>query len=102
EDGIRDFHVTGVQTCALPISLIQSSDFQVERLGSTVSYAELHATLLERVQESGVTVLHGPPAQVAGQDGQAVVVRQGDSDLRCEIGRASCRERGEETVAGGR
>src|SRR5690606_39437555 len=22
EDGIRDFHVTGVQTCALPISLI--------------------------------------------------------------------------------
>src|SRR5207302_7055975 len=28
EDGIRDFHVTGVQTCALPISasfLIQSS-----------------------------------------------------------------------------
>src|SRR5690606_40534170 len=23
EDGIRDFHVTGVQTCALPISLLQ-------------------------------------------------------------------------------
>src|SRR5690606_39943719 len=23
EDGIRDFHVTGVQTCALPICLIQ-------------------------------------------------------------------------------
>src|SRR5690606_2660226 len=23
EDGIRDFHVTGVQTCALPISIIQ-------------------------------------------------------------------------------
>src|SRR5690606_40016391 len=22
EDGIRDFHVTGVQTCALPISII--------------------------------------------------------------------------------
>src|SRR5690606_39895604 len=25
EDGIRDFHVTGVQTCALPISLIHWS-----------------------------------------------------------------------------
>src|SRR5690606_40987021 len=25
EDGIRDFHVTGVQTCALPISLAVSS-----------------------------------------------------------------------------
>src|SRR5690606_40716994 len=24
EDGIRDFHVTGVQTCALPISLMDS------------------------------------------------------------------------------
>src|SRR5690606_40997871 len=24
EDGIRDFHVTGVQTCALPISLAAS------------------------------------------------------------------------------
>src|SRR5690606_39351244 len=26
EDGIRDFHVTGVQTCALPISLRMISD----------------------------------------------------------------------------
>src|SRR5207302_6888908 len=25
EDGIRDFHVTGVQTCALPISVIRIS-----------------------------------------------------------------------------
>src|SRR5690606_39928002 len=24
EDGIRDFHVTGVQTCALPISLLNT------------------------------------------------------------------------------
>src|SRR5690606_39661063 len=26
EDGIRDFHVTGVQTCALPISLVMHID----------------------------------------------------------------------------
>src|SRR5690606_39489010 len=26
EDGIRDFHVTGVQTCALPIFLWQACD----------------------------------------------------------------------------
>src|SRR5690606_40339092 len=26
EDGIRDFHVTGVQTCALPISHLQPAD----------------------------------------------------------------------------
>jgi len=26
EDGIRDFHVTGVQTCALPISLLEEHE----------------------------------------------------------------------------
>src|SRR5436309_4571542 len=31
EDGIRDFHVTGVQTCALPIS-VQRQDRQPARL----------------------------------------------------------------------
>src|SRR5690606_41209848 len=30
EDGIRDFHVTGVQTCALPISRLE----EVMRLGT--------------------------------------------------------------------
>src|SRR5215475_1613268 len=33
EDGIRDFHVTGVQTCALPIS---SSSFVTSRRRSAV------------------------------------------------------------------
>src|SRR5690606_40848448 len=28
EDGIRDFHVTGVQTCALPISELAAGDLQ--------------------------------------------------------------------------
>src|SRR6266511_5760360 len=30
EDGIRDFHVTGVQTCALPISYVQLALVQVD------------------------------------------------------------------------
>src|SRR5690606_41156137 len=31
EDGIRDFHVTGVQTCALPIlRLTADDDFEIE------------------------------------------------------------------------
>src|SRR5215475_14222358 len=30
EDGIRDFHVTGVQTCALPISREQYGDHERE------------------------------------------------------------------------
>src|SRR5690606_40901717 len=31
EDGIRDFHVTGVQTCALPISTFGTGQFHVQR-----------------------------------------------------------------------
>src|SRR5690606_40682515 len=36
EDGIRDFHVTGVQTCALPIygrDITTSPSHQIARLG---------------------------------------------------------------------
>src|SRR5690606_40708527 len=40
-DGIRDFHVTGVQTCALPISRSQIMD----RNRTIASYAELTADL---------------------------------------------------------
>src|SRR5690625_6604609 len=67
EDGIRDGHVTGVQTCALPISVLRKhaafvrdgDGFRVRDLGS------LNGTYIgkERVDE--------------------------------KIGRASCRERGE-------
>src|SRR5690606_39951531 len=31
EDGIRDFHVTGVQTCALPISPVRNQKHFTER-----------------------------------------------------------------------
>src|SRR5436309_9644611 len=33
EDGIRDFHVTGVQTCALPILMAPSAWFDHGRFG---------------------------------------------------------------------
>src|SRR5690606_41140540 len=32
EDGIRDFHVTGVQTCALPISFFSILRFSIKSL----------------------------------------------------------------------
>src|SRR5690606_40978241 len=35
EDGIRDFHVTGVQTCALPIWLLKP-----ENVGYNISYVD--------------------------------------------------------------
>src|SRR5690606_41177503 len=43
EDGIRDFHVTGVQTCALPISLPRLSAAAVTKL---VEAAELSGRVL--------------------------------------------------------
>src|SRR5207248_6215246 len=73
EDGIRDRTVTGVQTCALPIS-------DVDALRA-LSSAELRA--LGRLPEP-------------------MIRRRGDRGFRVvKIGRASCRERGSKTEAGG-
>src|SRR5690606_20101469 len=46
EDGIRDFHVTGVQTCALPISAIHAAE-----LGAQVTVVDLSETMLRKFQE---------------------------------------------------
>src|SRR5690606_30120176 len=58
EDGIRDFHVTGVQTCALPIlpSLIRVMDFQQEQLAR--SLGEGHR-VIHGVAGSGKTMILG-------------------------------------------
>src|SRR5207302_6273553 len=44
EDGIRDFHVTGVQTCALPISIDATSHGEVY-LSPCISKAVVEAYL---------------------------------------------------------
>src|SRR5205809_2390915 len=41
EDGIRDVAVTGVQTCALPISAIRSGSVEAEQLEQRRQIAEL-------------------------------------------------------------
>src|SRR5690606_39833240 len=45
EDGIRDFHVTGVQTCALPILLAMAADLRIVvlRLASRLQSLRWHA-----------------------------------------------------------
>src|SRR5690606_40990684 len=56
EDGIRDFHVTGVQTCALPISL------HPRRFGSTSPVHWLRRTLLGTAYLRCILCrLHQPP-----------------------------------------
>src|SRR5437867_10373548 len=74
EDGIRDRTVTGVQTCALPIS-VRAPPHPVQRV------------LLQR-KSSRLRVLRaGPRIRPCG-------------DRSDEIGRASCRERVERWVGG--
>src|SRR5437879_13481792 len=84
EDGIRDTSVTGVQTCALPIFLLE-------------------------LRQMGLVCAQEVPFKVKYKD---VIVGDYSADLvvekrvlvelkACEIGRASCRERVEISVVAG-
>src|SRR5690606_40953316 len=53
EDGIRDFHVTGVQTCALPI-LAEHEGVPVVRVDLTPIYDQLLAALETAVSPADV------------------------------------------------
>src|SRR5207249_6462601 len=84
EDGIRDRNVTGVQTCALPISGVRSPPRQYSQVARAAGRAggnrsaEDHGGLVSR------------PAlgfRVRREPGRC------EARLRDEIGRASCRER---------
>src|SRR5205807_7665030 len=90
EDGIRDYKVTGVQTCALPISpsyLTWLAAMAVEsgRARNVLVFRALNGRSGARV---GTMQFHGMGAQFRYPIGY-------DSYLMYEIGRASCRERGE-------
>src|SRR5690606_40131983 len=83
EDGIRDFHVTGVQTCALPI-LTRTTRRTSSR--SPSSATSTRASRTPRRTSSSSASRHSRAARA-----------------HCswpEIGRASCRERGENRVVG--
>src|SRR5690606_39302521 len=85
EDGIRDFHVTGVQTCALPIlrRLIEIGSFP-EELGTAVINIDRPEQLAD------VTGSYFVKDVAARQQ----LLEAIDVEQRLEqIGRASCRER---------
>src|SRR5690606_12608216 len=55
EDGIRDFHVTGVQTCALPISQV-STDVQLASASTLTVTATTPASVQAAVPGNTVSV----------------------------------------------
>src|SRR3712207_7476538 len=85
EDGIRDIGVTGVQTCALPISLPE--DVRVD-------LAEARATSAEDVTlvlEDGTTVFWGSDER-AGEKADALVALLGQRSEERRVGK-ECRSR---------
>src|SRR5690606_39491921 len=81
EDGIRDFHVTGVQTCALPI-------------WTSALVLPAHAGMVPTSRLIRVTVSRAPRAR--GDGPRRAPRMRGTAPglhLTTEIGRASCRER---------
>src|SRR5439155_17623503 len=99
EDGIRDGHVTGVQTCALPIS--QTIDLPLPMSG------------YETLGGGYLWVIVGGHGRLPGDDRFALVdlstnhvasVKRLDESataIAFEIGRASCRERVEDAGGAG-
>src|SRR5690606_39938592 len=94
EDGIRDFHVTGVQTCALPISVRSGAVCRPDdvRLAAVCRLLALFGGA-GGLGRAGDLPAAGAPAAVV-----ATAMQPGAAGSRpagvIEIGRASCRERG--------
>src|SRR5690606_40072528 len=90
EDGIRDFHVTGVQTCALPIWPLRPWRGPLPR------------RIPNRVRAT-VDTAAGGSAGPSSSGGEAIssprrIVRRPRGHNVEKIGRASCRERVEVSV----
>src|SRR5690606_40676310 len=92
EDGIRDFHVTGVQTCALPI-YYHSSYPAYDRA------QDIYTVMLDdlKIISDELRTISLSPA-MAERFSTQDVINGGDVDLwekycNSQIGRASCRER---------
>src|SRR5690606_40300559 len=90
EDGIRDFHVTGVQTCALPISLAELSAALHSKAISSVELTEHYLARIQQLDGAINSFITVTP-ELALEQARAADARLADG----KIGRASCRERGQ-------
>src|SRR5690606_40825538 len=85
EDGIRDFHVTGVQTCALPI-WVRAMLRRAQETGE--AFASVHRIMDAHGREKHLVLLG--QGRRERESGEVVKLMGYVVD---EIGRASCRER---------
>src|SRR5690606_41106600 len=86
EDGIRDFHVTGVQTCALPIS-DAATDL------SATARARIETPASRRLDRRAIEVAVAAGRLDLDIGGVSVRIHADDEHHGpLEIGRASCRE----------
>src|SRR5690606_40290001 len=98
EDGIRDFHVTGVQTCALPILCRNILECFIMNfvIGRKIEFNNVRRKFLEeRVIQIALTEIERAKTRTVGRE-----KRKDFAKCAWEIGRASCREREEMTVGG--
>src|SRR5690606_39547450 len=90
EDGIRDFHVTGVQTCALPIS--SAWKFSSVKVSTSDIFFSCRFAVSEIWMQKRAPGFKSPAGAVAAwYIPFASAARLFYKEV--EIGRASCRER---------
>src|SRR5690606_40606110 len=98
EDGIRDFHVTGVQTCALPIYFLMSQrEYGFEfspKIRIVLSWQSRQVVELFANQTLNLWLNVLALKNLAAHFVHYFTVT-------IEIGRASCRDRVERSVSGG-
>src|SRR5207253_8684564 len=99
EDGIRDGHVTGVQTCALPISRL-SPGRQLKGVAPPRQIRGGCSSLQPRSQAQRPFVEVGQVVFDQHYVMAAEIVVEPTARLGEEIGRASCRERVESAEVG--
>src|SRR5690606_40662595 len=90
EDGIRDFHVTGVQTCALPIST-RTININLQAGANTIRTVSTTANGGPNMDH--VTITGAAGSSVSSQSSSSVASGEVLAFPGAEIGRASCRER---------
>src|SRR5690606_41009587 len=100
EDGIRDFHVTGVQTCALPISIAKDNIDTLNTFGRIVPIVLGILGVIALIAGILLGIRGGSTPAPASAGGYGPRGGSGSS-ARPEIGRASRRAGVESAVLDG-